>query len=229
MNHLILRVRQNLFMWTHRTSNNMSFYSDILHLNYRMQGSPPSFLCPPFKKYKMMSSVGEVISHLHLTQANSIFGNAIPVSSRSSLSSKDDVKPQAVHGFPAPMCCLASGANSPTKARGKDQLHSASPLPLTCAWPAISMPASRNSSKSSLNFPEAAASSPLWPRVAWTTSPADWFRSAAAWFSSLWASWKGFVLGGNYGKRGHIAGGVLLNVGGVVGTAGRRETLRIHF
>ena len=84
---------------------------------------------------------------------------------------------------------------------------------LTWAWPAISMPASRNSSKSSLNFPEAAASSPLWPRVAWTTSPADWFRSAAAWFSSLWASWKGFVLGGNYGKRRHVAGEVLLCVG----------------
>lgn len=59
------------------------------------------------------------------------------------------------------------------------------------------MPASRNSSKSSLNFPEAAASSPLWPRVAWTTSPADWFRSAAAWFSSLWASWKDLELGGS--------------------------------
>ena len=37
------------------------------------------------------------------------------------------------------------------------------------------------------------------------------------------------MLGGNYGKRGHIAGGVLLNVGGVVGTAGGGETLRIHF
>lgn len=69
---------------------------------------------------------------------------------------------------------------------------------LTCAWPAISIPASRNSSKSSLNFPEAAASSPLWPRVAWTTSPADWFRSAAAWFSSLWASWNDLELGGSW-------------------------------
>lgn len=75
---------------------------------------------------------------------------------------------------------------------------------LTCAWPAISIPASRNSSKSSLNFPEAAASSPLWPRVAWTTSPADWFRSAAAWFSSLWASWNDLELGGSCKRQSSI-------------------------
>lgn len=57
-------------------------------------------------------------------------------------------------------------------------------------WPAISIPASRNSSKSSLNFPEAAASWLLEPLEAWTTSPADWFSSAAVWFSPVWASWK---------------------------------------
>lgn len=66
----------------------------------------------------------------------------------------------------------------------------------TCVWPAISMPASRNSSKSWLNFPEATASWLLEPRVAVTTSPADWFRSAAVWLSSFWASWKDLLAGG---------------------------------
>lgn len=68
--------------------------------------------------------------------------------------------------------------------------------PLTWVWPAISMPASRNSSKSWLNFPEATASWLLGPLEAWTTSPADWFRSAAVWFSSFWASWKDLEAGG---------------------------------
>lgn len=105
--------------------------------------------------------------------------------------------------IPSSYLPLSLGGRQSTRGERQGSAPLGNPLPLTCAWPAISMPASRNSSKSSLNFPEAAASSPLWPRVAWTTSPADWFRSAAAWFSSLWASWKGFVLGGNCGKRGH--------------------------
>lgn len=63
------------------------------------------------------------------------------------------------------------------------------------------MPASKNSSKSSLNFPDASASWVLEPREAWTTSPADWFRSAAVWFSSLWASWNDLVDGGSYRER----------------------------
>lgn len=70
----------------------------------------------------------------------------------------------------------------------------------TCVWPAISMPASRNSSKSSLNFPEASASLIVVPLEAWTTSPADWFRSAAVWFRSLWASWKVLLQGGSCNK-----------------------------
>lgn len=73
----------------------------------------------------------------------------------------------------------------------------------TWVWPAISIPASRNSSKLSLNFPEASASWVVVPREAWTTSPADWFRSAAVWFRSLWASWKLLLHGGSWNTRTH--------------------------
>ena len=72
----------------------------------------------------------------------------------------------------------------------------------TWVCPAISTPASRNSSKSSLNFPEATASWLLVPREEWTTSPAEWLSSAAVWFSSLWASWKDLLQGGSWRHTG---------------------------
>ena len=72
------------------------------------------------------------------------------------------------------------GASARRRARGER----------TGVCPAISMPASRKSSKLWLNLPEAAASWRLELREAWTTSPADWLSSAAVWVSSLWASWK---------------------------------------
>lgn len=68
----------------------------------------------------------------------------------------------------------------------------------TWVCPAISMPASRNSSKSWLNLREAAASWPLVPREEWTTSPAEWFSSAAVWFRSVWASWNVLLHGGSF-------------------------------
>lgn len=80
--------------------------------------------------------------------------------------------------------------------KGTDGGDSSGKTAPTCVWPAISIPASRNSSKSWLNFPEATASWLLVPLEAWTTSPADWFRSAAVWFNSLWASWKDLDAGG---------------------------------
>lgn len=71
----------------------------------------------------------------------------------------------------------------------------------TWVCPAISMPASRNSSKSWLNFPEAAASWRLVPREEWTTSPAEWLSSAAVWFRSVWASWNDLLQGGSFKSR----------------------------
>lgn len=71
----------------------------------------------------------------------------------------------------------------------------------TWVCPAISMPASKNSSKSWLNFPEAIASWPLLPREDCTTSPAEWFSSAAVWFRSVWASWKDLEHGGSWKNR----------------------------
>lgn len=68
----------------------------------------------------------------------------------------------------------------------------------TWVCPAISMPASRNSSKSWLNFPEAAASWLLVPREEWTTSPAEWLSSAAVWFRSVWAAWNVLLQGGSF-------------------------------
>lgn len=66
------------------------------------------------------------------------------------------------------------------------------------------MPASRNSSKSWLNFPEAAASWLLVPREEWTTSPAEWLSSAAVWFRSVCASWNVLWQGGSFeGMDGH--------------------------
>lgn len=66
------------------------------------------------------------------------------------------------------------------------------------------MPASRNSSKSWLNFPEAAASWLLDPREEWTTSPAEWLSSAAVWFRSLWASWNALLQGGSFKDKTSI-------------------------
>lgn len=74
----------------------------------------------------------------------------------------------------------------------------------TWVCPAISMPASRNSSKSWLNFPEAAASWLLVPREEWTTSPAEWLSSAAVWFKSVWASWNVLLQGGSFKDKRHI-------------------------
>lgn len=71
----------------------------------------------------------------------------------------------------------------------------------TWVCPAISTPASRNSSKSWLNFPEAAASWLLVPRDEWTTSPAEWLSSAAVWFRSVWASWNVLLQGGSFKDR----------------------------
>lgn len=75
----------------------------------------------------------------------------------------------------------------------------------TWVCPAISMPASRNSSKSWLNFPEAAASLLLVPREEWTTSPAEWLSSAAVWFRSVWASWNVLLQGGSFKDKTHIS------------------------
>lgn len=74
----------------------------------------------------------------------------------------------------------------------------------TWVCPAISMPASRNSSKSWLNFPEAAASWPLVPREEWTTSPAEWLSSAAVWFRSVWASWNVLLQGGSFKDKTRV-------------------------
>lgn len=69
------------------------------------------------------------------------------------------------------------------------------------------MPASKNSSKSWLNFPEAIASWLLLPREDCTTSPAEWLSSAAVWFRSVWASWKDLEHGGSWKKLGLITVG----------------------
>lgn len=195
-----------------------------------MQGSPPSLLCPPFKQYKMINSywkiMGEVIGHLYLTHKLIASGNAIPVSSWSSLSSKDDVKSWAVHSSQL-LRPLASGADSPPEARGMvSSTHSNSPPSPVPGLQGYPIPASVNSSKSSLNFPEAAASfSTLAPGgMDW---PADWFRSGGCLVQFTWASWKGFSWG-NCGNGGHYER-VFLSIGRMVDAAEGRQAQQDAF
>ena len=68
---------------------------------------------------------------------------------------------------------------SESEGESEREREAASQRERTGVCPAISMPASRKSSKSWLNLPEAAASWRLELREAWTTSPADWLSSAA--------------------------------------------------